>query len=76
MPKIKCASIDCEYNGRNNACNYKGQILLFDCYYLTVNEGRQHFWRCKRYKESEQSQSIKKYFEPYKENYRMDGEEE
>ena len=49
--RIKCGSVDCKFNSVKNTCQYKGTLCLSECYYHTVNEGLQHFWRCKQYEE-------------------------
>ena len=60
--KIYCASIDCEYNGDDNVCTAK-EIGMSDHYIMTLWEGRQHFNRCKAYKESTFAQEINKMIE-------------
>ena len=57
--KIYCASIDCEYNGDNNVCMAR-EISMSDHYIMTLWEGRQHFNRCKVYKESDLMQQMNK----------------
>lgn len=58
MPKIKCASIECKHNNDSGYCRYQGVVLLSDCYYHTVNDGQQHFHRCKCYEMSEESKKL------------------
>lgn len=61
MAVIKCGSVDCKHNDDSNICQ-RSNIALSDCYYHTVNEGFQHFWKCKQYEESEELKSIKEAF--------------
>ena len=62
MPKVRCASTDCKYHSDTNICKYKGTLILNDCYYHTVNEGFQHFHRCKMYEKSEEVEKFEKDF--------------
>ena len=57
MPKVICASLDCKYNGKGYQCTAK-KINLSDNYIMTVNEGRQHFNKCRNYEMSEESKRI------------------
>lgn len=59
--KVKCGAIDCVYNNLDCYCEHD-EIRLSDCYYQTVNEGTQHFWRCKNYEESEWAKSLAEKF--------------
>lgn len=61
MPKVICASLDCKYNGKGHQCTAK-KITMSEHYMLTVNEGRQQFWRCKKYEKSEEMQEFEKQF--------------
>lgn len=58
---IVCGAVDCKHNGEMNECELK-KITLNDCYYHTVNEGIQHFWRCKQYEKSEETKRIEELF--------------
>lgn len=60
MPKIKCSAFDCKYNSVTNHCKYQGTLILNDCYYHTVNEGYQHFHRCKMYEQDESIEEMQK----------------
>ena len=57
MNGLRCAAIDCKYNGDGYKCSAK-RVTLSDSYILTVHEGHQHFWRCKQYEQSEQAKGI------------------
>ena len=61
MPKIHCAAADCKYNSKNNTCTAK-EIYMSDHSIMTMRDGRQHFWRCKQYEESEMSKRFMKDF--------------
>lgn len=61
MSVVKCGSLECKHRSDSGICQ-KSNIALSDCYYHTVNEGFQHFWRCKQYEESEELKSIKEEF--------------
>lgn len=58
MPRIKCASVECKYNNDSCHCTYKGELILCDCYVVTLNEGRQHYHRCKMYEMSERAKQL------------------
>lgn len=64
--KIACAAVDCEYNNDKNECT-AAKVELSDHYIMTLWEGRQHFNRCKTYKESRQSSEFRKMLEQMKE---------
>ena len=59
MPKVICASLDCKYNGKGYQCTAK-KITMSEHFLVTVNEGRQHLWRCKQYEMSEEMKKIEK----------------
>lgn len=59
MTVIKCGSVDCKHNDDSNICQ-KSNIALSDCYYHTVNDGLQHFWRCRQYEKSDRAKQIEK----------------
>ena len=61
MSKITCAAIDCEHIDDMNCCRLK-KISLSDHYMHTVNEGLQHFWRCKQYEQSAESKRLEEEF--------------
>lgn len=61
MPKVICASLECKYNGKGYQCTAK-KITMSEHYMLTVNEGRQHFWRCKQYEKSEDMERFEEQF--------------
>lgn len=69
MTKVICASEDCEYCSADHICTQK-ELKLADCYYQTVYEGRQHFWKCKQYKKSAQAQHIEEMLADYVDNLR------
>lgn len=56
--KLYCASFDCKYNDDHNKCTAK-KVSLTACDIETLWDGRQSFWRCKQYEESEEAQKIK-----------------
>lgn len=58
---IICASSDCKHLGINNRC-LLSNVTLSEHYMHTVNEGLQHFWRCKRYEQSAESKRIEELF--------------
>lgn len=60
--RIKCASVECKYNSDKNMCQYKGTLLLSDTFIHTVNEGFQHYHRCKMYEMSEEAARLEKDF--------------
>lgn len=62
MPKIKCASCECKWNNDNYMCSYKGTILMNDCDIMTVNDGRQHFHKCKMYEKNEEYKELEQAF--------------
>lgn len=62
MPRIKCASVECKWNNDSSMCTYKGTLLLADTYMNTVNEGYQHFHRCKMYEKSEHAIDLENQF--------------
>lgn len=65
MPRIRCASIDCKWNSDTNMCKYgrTGHTLLIgDTYTHTVNDGVQHFHRCKGYEKSEEAARLESEF--------------
>lgn len=65
MPRIRCASIDCKWNSDTNMCKYgrTGHTLLIsDTYTHTVNDGFQHFHRCKGYEKSEEAEKFESEF--------------
>lgn len=56
--EVICASVDCKHiDSEANCCRLK-EIKLSEHYMHTVHEGLQHFWRCKQYEMSEESQRI------------------
>lgn len=59
--EIICAAVDCKHNSENNRCKLD-KVTLSDHYIHTVNEGLQHFWRCKQYEESEESKHLLELF--------------
>lgn len=61
MPKVICASLDCKYNGKGHQCTAK-KITISERYMLTVNEGRQHLWKCKQYEKSEEVEQFEEQF--------------
>lgn len=61
MPKLICAAVDCKYNGKGHQCTAK-KITMSEHYMLTVNEGRQHLWRCKQYEMDEDIQRMEEQF--------------
>lgn len=61
MAVVKCGSVDCKYNSDNGICE-KSNISLSDCYYHTLNEGFQHFWRCRNYEQSDEAKSLEEEF--------------
>ena len=69
MPKVICASLDCKYNGKGYQCTAK-KITMSEHYMLTVNEGRQHLWRCKQYEKSEEVEQFEEQFKRWIENDR------
>lgn len=58
--RIKCASVDCKYSSPTNYCKYPGVLKISDCYINTVNEGYQHFHRCKMYEQDESIEEMQK----------------
>lgn len=58
---IVCASLECEHNNGNCRCKLK-KVTLSDHHIHTVNEGLQHFWRCKQYEENEMSKRFREDF--------------
>lgn len=58
MPKIRCASIDCNWNSDANTCTYKSVIPLNDCDVTTLHGGREHFHRCMAYQKSERAKEL------------------
>lgn len=67
MTKVICAAEDCKYCSYDHVCKLE-ELKLADCYYQTVHEGWQHFWRCKQYQKSERAQRIEKMFMDYMDN--------
>lgn len=67
MTKVICAAEDCEYCSNDHICGLK-ELKLADCYYQTVYEGRQHFWRCKQYQKSKKAKQIEKMLADYVDN--------
>ena len=61
MPTVFCGAIDCEFNNSKNKCTKK-QINLSDNYVHTVNDGMQHFNKCKDYK-LKNDPMVQKYYE-------------
>lgn len=61
MAKIKCAAIGCKYNSESLFCTRK-EIVLSEHDVMTVWEGRQHFWKCSGYEDSEISEKLKNFF--------------
>lgn len=59
--KVKCKAIDCMYNNLDYYCECN-EITLSDCYDRTTNDGKQHFWRCNNYKESDWAKSLAETF--------------
>lgn len=61
--KITCASLECEFrDDRTGRCKAK-EISLSDHSVMTVHEGRQHFHRCKMFKESDEAREIRQRME-------------
>ena len=61
MSQIKCASVDCRHNGNKHKC-LLNKVTFSEAYYHTVNEGLQHFWRCKQYEKSDEVKAIEEQF--------------
>ena len=61
MSQITCASVDCRHNGNKCKC-LLNKVTLSEAYYHTVNEGLQHFWRCKQYEKSEETKAFEEQF--------------
>ena len=59
MAIIKCGAVCCKHNSSRNICT-NDYISLSECYYHTVNEGFQHFWRCREYEQCEWAESMEK----------------
>lgn len=57
MNGLRCAAIDCKYNGTGYGCTAKN-VWLLESYDMTAPEGRQHLWRCKQYEQSERAKEI------------------
>ena len=55
---VICASVDCKYIDEEANCCRLREIKLSEHYMHTVNEGFQHFWRCKQYEMSDESKRI------------------
>lgn len=64
MPKVHCATLDCEFCDLDKYICKAKEIKLSDHSIMTLWEGRQHFNRCKTYRESQYSKDIKKRLEP------------
>lgn len=62
MTKIKCAAIGCKYNSESLYCTRK-EIRLSEHDVMTVWDGRQHFWKCSGYEDSDFAKRAKKFFE-------------
>lgn len=78
MPRIRCASVDCKWNSDTNMCKYgrTGHTLLIgDTYTHTVNDGVQHFHRCKGYEKSEEAARLESEFLKFLKE-RVDGGDE
>lgn len=58
---VICASVDCEHIDDENCCRLR-KIELSEHYMHTVNEGLQHFWRCKQYEQSAESKRLEEQF--------------
>lgn len=56
MTKIRCGSVLCMHN-YGEFCDAE-EINISDITCITVNEGRQHFHRCKKYKVDEETQEL------------------
>ena len=56
---IRCAKIECKYNGENSECKCK-EVILSNWCVNTVNMGNKEFWECKSYKESKEYKRLKK----------------
>ena len=57
---VFCVCAECEYNNSDQNCCTLDNLLLSDCMCHTVNEGLQHFWKCKNYKKSNAFEEIEK----------------
>ena len=53
MNGLICAADDCLYNDKHRCISKR--VNLSDYSVITVHEGRQHFWLCKQYEQSERA---------------------
>lgn len=61
MSKVICAREDCKWNGDKHKCTCKE--LNFSCSYVaTVNDGRQDFWVCRMFEQTEWSKQLEESF--------------
>ena len=63
MNGLICAADDCLYNDKHRCISKR--VNLSDHSVITVHEGRQHFWRCKQYEQSEQAKEIEQQMEAF-----------
>ena len=54
---VFCPSIECKHNGKRNNCTLE-RIELSWHSVMTVWDGRQEFWRCKNYEQSDYAKEI------------------
>lgn len=59
---VICAAVDCEHIDDEAHCCRLKRIVLSEHYMHTVNEGLQHFWRCKQYEQSAESKRLEEEF--------------
>ena len=71
MPKVYCASLDCEFHGDDNRCHAK-EINLADQGIMTLWDGRQRFNTCRTWQESQFSKEIREKLKPYFENIKTE----
>lgn len=57
MPKVWCATIECE-NNKNNRCTAK-EICLSDGHIHTVHQGFKQVWFCRKYNTSNEAKELK-----------------
>ena len=69
MTKIVCAAVGCKYNDDDNVCTAP-KVAMSEHSIMTLYDGRQHFWKCKQYKQSDLakrlSESFAKSFDGFK----------
>ena len=61
MTKIVCAAVGCKYNDDDNVCTAP-KVAMSEHSIMTLYDGRQQFWKCKQYEESEISKYVTEQF--------------